>query len=226
MRVVERAEEPGALRGMVRGDARTARVSGGRGAGRSVVAARPPQPRAGGDSRLRHAALRRVSRLRPVRFLDVLRFLLPGFPIAFLLSADVVRELATPLGRAGRAVAMLLFAVATIGAGASQSDGRNVLDLGGSEQKFADVGRFVGETLPANAVVYAQQHGGNVRFYSNRLTLRFDILDPDWLDRSIEHLRGAGYVPYFLLEEWEVPQFRQRFVGQRSLAVLERSRSP
>ena len=58
-----------------------------------------------------------------------------------------------------------------------------MLDLGGSEQKFADVGRFVGETLPANAVVYAQQHGGNVRFYSNRLTLRFDILDPDWLDR-------------------------------------------
>ena len=27
-------------------------------------------------------------------------------------------------------------------------------------------------------------------------------------------------MPYFLLEEWEVPQFRQRFVGQRSLAVL------
>ncbi len=117
---------------------------------------------------------------------------------------------------------MLLFAVATIGYGASQSDGRNVLDLGGSEQKFADVGRFVDATLPANAVIYAQQHGGNVRFYSNRLTLRFDILDPDWLDRSIEHLRGAGYVPYFLLEEWEVTQFRQQFAGQRSLALLER----
>ena len=157
----------------------------------------------------------------PFDFWTYLRFLLPGFPIAFLLAADVVRELTGSLGRAGRAVALLLFAVATIGYGASQSDGRNVLDLGGSEQKFADVGRFVGATLPANAVIYAQQHGGNVRFYSNRLTLRFDILDPDWLDRSIEHLRGAGYVPYFLLEEWEVPQFRQRFVGQRSLALLE-----
>lgn len=158
----------------------------------------------------------------PFDFWTYLRFLLPAFPIAFILAADVVRQLTQPATQALRAIALLLFAGASIGFGASQSDARNVLDLGAGEQKFADVGRYVGHALPANAVVYAQQHGGNVRFYGDRLSLRFDILDPAWLDRSLEHLRGAGYVPYFLLEEWEVPQFRERFAGQRALALLDR----
>ena len=151
-----------------------------------------------------------------------LRFVLPAFPIAFILAADVVRELTVSARPPLQAVAMLLFAVGTAGFGLSQSDGRNVLALGESEQKFADVGRFAGSTLPRNAVVYAQQHGGNVRFYGNRLTLRFDILDPEWLDRSLEYMRGAGYEPYILLEDWELPQFRQRFAGQRALALLDR----
>ena len=158
----------------------------------------------------------------PFDFWTYLRFLLPAFPVAFILGTDVVRELTVNARPAARAVAMLLFAVGTAGFGLSQSDGRNVLDLGASEQKFADVGRFAATSLPENAVVYAQQHGGNVRFYSNRLTLRFDLLDPEWLDRSLEHLRGAGYVPYILLEDWELPQFRLRFAGQRGLALLDR----
>ena len=158
----------------------------------------------------------------PFDFWTYLRFLLPAFPIAFVLGANLVRELTVRARPAARAVAMLLFALGTAGFGLSQSDGRNVLALGESEQKFADVGRFAGSTLPRNAVVYAQQHGGNVRFYGNRLTLRFDILDPEWLDRSLDYLRGAGYEPYVLLEEWEVPQFRQQFAGQRALALLDR----
>ena len=157
----------------------------------------------------------------PFDFWTYLRFVLPAFPIAFILGADVVRELTAGARPATRAIAMLLFTLGTAGFGLSQSDGRNVLTLGESEQKFADVGRFAG-TLPRNAVVYAQQHGGNVRFYGNRLTLRFDILDPAWLDRSLEYMRGAGYEPYILLEEWELPQFRQRFAGQRALALLDR----
>ena len=151
-----------------------------------------------------------------------LRFLLPAFPVVFILAADVIREATASASPAVRAFGLLFFAVGTVGFGLSQSDSRNVLGVGGSEQKFADVGRYAATSLPENAVVYAQQHGGNVRFYGNRLTVRFDLMDPEWLDRSLEYLRSAGYVPYILLEEWEVPQFRQRFAGQRGLALLER----
>ena len=157
----------------------------------------------------------------PFDFWTYLRFLLPGFPIAFILSAEVTRRATAAWRPPARAAAMLLFAAGLVGYGWSQSDGRNVLALGASEQKFADVGKFT-RALPENAVIYAQQHGGNVRFYGNRLSLRFDLLDPAWLDRSLEHLRGAGYVPYLLLEEWEVPQFRAQFAGQAALALLDR----
>lgn len=158
----------------------------------------------------------------PFDYWTYLRFLLPAFPVAFILATDFVSAASAHFGYVARGVALLLFTVGAAGYGASQADGRNVLALGASEQKFADVGRYAGSALPENAVVFAQQHGGNVRFYGNRLTLRFDILDPDWLDRSLEHLRQAGYVPYFLLEEWEVPQFRERFAGQQAVALLER----
>lgn len=158
----------------------------------------------------------------PFEVWTYLRFLLPAFPVAFILATDVVRELTARARPATRAIAFVLFTVGTAGFGLSQSDARNVLGLGAAEQKFADVGRYVGSALPENAVVYAQQHSGNVRFYGNRLTLRFDIMDPAWLDRSFEHLRSAGYVPYLLLEEWEVPQFRQRFVGQHGVTLVDR----
>jgi hypothetical protein len=158
----------------------------------------------------------------PFDFWTYLRFLLPAFPVAFILAADLVSVVSGRFGPVAHGVTLLLFAVGTAGYGASQADGRNVLTLGESEQKFADVGQYVARTLPENAVVVAQQHGGSVRFYGNRLTLRFDILDPDWLDRSLVHLRQAGYMPYFLLEQWELPQFRERFAGQRALALLDR----
>ena len=158
----------------------------------------------------------------PFDFWTDLRFLLPAFPVAFILAADVVRELTASARPSTRAVALVLFAVGTAGFGLSQSDARDVLALGAGEQKFADVGRYAGKALPENAVVYAWQHGGSVRFYGNRLTLRFELLESDWLDRSLDHLRRAGYVPYLLLEEWEMGEFRKRFAGQDALALLER----
>jgi hypothetical protein len=34
------------------------------------------------------------------------------------------------------------------------------------------------------------QHSGNIRLYSGRPTIRYDSLDPAWLDRAIDYLRG------------------------------------
>ena len=65
------------------------------------------------------------------------------------------------------------------------------------------------------------QHSGSIRHYSGRPTLRYDSLDPEWLDRAIAHLRSAGYEPYLLLEKFEVPIFRERFAAQKSVALLD-----
>jgi hypothetical protein len=52
-----------------------------------------------------------------------------------------------------------------------------------------------------------------VRYYSNRKTVAWDVLDPAWLDRMLAESRALGYEPYLLFERWEEPLFRQRFAG-------------
>jgi hypothetical protein len=34
-------------------------------------------------------------------------------------------------------------------------------------------------------VILSVQHSGSLRIYADRLTLRFDALDPLWLDRTV-----------------------------------------
>ena len=89
------------------------------------------------------------------------------------------------------------------------------------ERRYPDLARFVVTALPANAAFFTVQHSGSLRFYARRLTIRFDSIDPDWLDRSIEHLRRLGYRPIILLEDWEVEAFKQRFSATNAAGRLE-----
>ena len=52
--------------------------------------------------------------------------------------------------------------------------------------------------------------------------MRWDNLDPAWLDRAVAFLRDCGIATYALLEFWEEKEFRERFSGQQMLAELDR----
>jgi len=52
---------------------------------------------------------------------------------------------------------------------------------------------------------------GSVRMYGRRPTLRWDRMEPESLDSTLDGLRAAGYDPYLLLEDWEDSSFRARF---------------
>jgi hypothetical protein len=80
-----------------------------------------------------------------------------------------------------------------------------------AEHRYITVGDYIGRTLPANAVVLSMIQSGSVRIYGGRLTLRWDMLDPKRLDPAVETLRANGYDPYLLLENWELPMFRDQF---------------
>ena len=90
------------------------------------------------------------------------------------------------------------------------------------ERKYPQVGGFVRDQLPGTAFVLAAQHSGSVRYYSHRPTLRWDLLDPAWLDRALESLRAAGYQPFLVVDTSEADEFRQRFseTGQHGVAAL------
>lgn len=150
-----------------------------------------------------------------------LRFLLPALPLVFVLAADVVWQGSRRFGTRTRVLALIAFTVITVNYGVMQTKERDVLGIGDGEQKYADVGRYIASQLPPNAVVLAMQHSGSVRYYSGRPTLRYDVLDADWIDRALTYLRASGYEPYVLLETFEVPLFRKRFAAQKSVAVVD-----
>ena len=52
-------------------------------------------------------------------------------------------------------------------------------------------------------VVISAQHSGSIRYYAGRLTLRWDVGDPAWLDRTVDWLAAHGHHPYFVLEPQE-----------------------
>jgi hypothetical protein len=150
-----------------------------------------------------------------------LRFLLPGFPALFVLGADAAWNLSAGAGRRVRVIAGLSFCLISLNYAITRAREMDVVGIGRGEQKYADVGRYIDRHLPANAVVFAMQHSGSIRYYSGRPTLRYDELDADWLDRALAHLEATGMEPYVVLEEWEVPRFRERFAGQSRAGLLD-----
>ena len=73
----------------------------------------------------------------------------------------------------------------------------------------------------ADAVVMAMQHSGSVRYYTGRLTMRWDALDSRSLDTATAALTARGVPVYALIESWEEEDFRRRFAGQQTLARLD-----
>jgi hypothetical protein len=150
-----------------------------------------------------------------------LRFFVVAFPLLFVLSADAVRALAARLAPAAAPVAIGLFAAILVYYGVTTSRHHRTLGSGGrADLRYGDVGRFAREQLPPRSVVYSMQHSGTIRYYSDHLTLRWTHLKTDWMDRSVDYWMKAGYEPVILLDDWEVPEFLERFGSTKHGAVV------
>lgn len=147
-----------------------------------------------------------------------LRFLLPAIALMLILTGAVILHLSDrlPSHVARRAAAAVCLAVM-----AWRWDSAGMQPPHPNDRRFAVVGEFVRDALPANAVLLSMQHSGSIRYYSGRSTLRWDLLHPEWLERSLAFLRTNGYHPLLVLEEWEQPLFRERFGAHTQLAALD-----
>jgi hypothetical protein len=140
-----------------------------------------------------------------------LRFLLPTWPVLMLLTAAAVDAIARRwLPRAGPAALAALVALLAWH-GITTARARSAFDLGRGERRYLDVARWAAARTDPRAVFLSVQHSGSLRLYADRLTLRWDRLDPLWLDRAVEHLRSIGRHPYFVLDGEEVDAFQRRF---------------
>ena len=149
-----------------------------------------------------------------------LRFLLPAFPILCVLAVYGVWTMLAGLGARPRAAITAAFVVAAAAQALGFAMEKEIAGLGEGEQRAVEVGSFARGELPANAIILSGHHSGSLRYYSARTTLRYDRLDPQWLDRTIEMLRAEGLHPYAVLEAWEEPIFRAHFAGQTTVTRL------
>jgi hypothetical protein len=150
-----------------------------------------------------------------------LRFMIPAVPIVFLLCADAVAWV-TRWSTAARAIALTALLIAGGVHGVTFMDSKDILTNADSEKRrYLDAAVHLDATLPPDAVVFAMQHSGSIRYYTGRLTMRWDVLDAGSLDAAVAALDARGVPVYAAIESWEEEEFRRRFAGQRSLARLD-----
>jgi len=70
-------------------------------------------------------------------------------------------------------------------------------------------------------VFVSRYQSGSVRYYSGRLTVRWDYILPDQLETVLNNLRQRGDHPYIVVEPFERSEFAERFRGHTDLADLD-----
>jgi hypothetical protein len=138
-----------------------------------------------------------------------LRFFLPAFPVVMVfMSAALIRGAA--LLPVPRVVWPLIIVTLIFSQTHLFIRDTYALDSRG-EWRFANIGRYVAETLPARAVVFTVLHAGSVSYYSGRIAVRFDAVQPAHFKAIVEEFQRRGYAVYILLDEFEREQFTQQF---------------
>ncbi len=150
-----------------------------------------------------------------------LRFLLPVWPVMMISAAAGVDAMTRRVHPWASAVALGTSVLLVGVVGVATAVERSAFDIGRWERRYVDVARFVASRSDRNAVAIALQHTGTLRMYAGRLTLRFDQLDPAWLDRAVRFLADSGRRPFIVLEDGEVEMFRQRFGSASSTGRLD-----
>jgi Dolichyl-phosphate-mannose-protein mannosyltransferase len=146
-----------------------------------------------------------------------LRFLLPCWPA---LCVGMGRVLISPVhndfDRIGKS---LLLGVGIYGLWYAYDAG--AFDIGRGEQRYVTIARLVRNATPPNSVIIATQHSGSVRYYGERMTLRFEVLSERWLDGAVAWFQKRGIHAYILLDDWEHDLFKKKFSEKNVLGRLD-----
>jgi hypothetical protein len=149
-----------------------------------------------------------------------LRFLLPSWPFIMIGASAGLLSLSRADGPAVRvAVAAAILAVGAINVRTAARE--SAFDMWRGERRYPSLARYVRESTPENSAIFSMQHSGTVRYYGGRITIRYDEIEPSWIDRAVRWLSARGVQSYLLAEDWEVDRFRERFAGTETLKALD-----
>jgi hypothetical protein len=158
---------------------------------------------------------------RPFDHWTYLRFLLPAIPWLVIMATSVVFNAS---GRwLPRLQAAMLAVIATVFGlsclkGAVEGDAFAVKAL--FDDRYRVAAASVAAQTPTRSAIISLLQSGSLRYYANRLTVRFDLIDREWLGRSVEYLSQKDRPPYLALEATETGDYASRF-GARGVALLQ-----
>jgi len=149
-----------------------------------------------------------------------LRFLLPAYPALFVLLAAAIRWVASKIPVEARVAAAAVLCAVIIPFGVNIGRHAGIFAVAAYEGRHVRAANEVATRTPTGAVILSVQHSGSVRYYSNRITLRYDSLQDDALDAALRDLAAKGRRAYLVVDDWEEKEFRARFSAANGAAQL------
>jgi hypothetical protein len=148
---------------------------------------------------------------------EYVRFLLPAYPLLLVAAAAAFGVLAPQHGpRRASAFAAIALLLAVWGVW----HGRYAFRTQRDEARYRAAAQMAA-TLPENTVFLSNLHSGSLRYYAQRLTVRFDWLAPDVYAEALDKLRGSGRPEFVVLDEAERETFRARYASVADLSWLD-----
>ena len=139
-----------------------------------------------------------------------LRFLLPAFPLLFVLIGALVAAALMRLPLPVRAALFVCALAAAASVNVVRARQEQAFSMRRYESRYSLAGRYLSSSLAANTVVVTSQHSGSARYYASLPVLRWDQLDVDF-DLAIAALRAIGRHPVLLVEDWETARLAAKY---------------
>jgi len=142
-----------------------------------------------------------------------LRFLLPAYPLAFVLAGALAARAASVLPRSAQGLSLLIALTIVASVNIVVAEREQAFNLREYEGRYRSAGRYSDAALPREAVIFAVQESGSARYYG-RPIVRWDLLPVD-LDTAVATFTAMHRRPFFLVEDWEAADLRKRFASSR-----------
>ena len=91
------------------------------------------------------------------------------------------------------------------------------------ERRFITAGLIAQRLTVPNSVIISGQHSGSLRYYGGRMTMRYDQMDPAYIDVAVDWLRTHGVHVYLFVEDWELRDIDTLFDKTRTMDAIETS---
>ena len=139
------------------------------------------------------------------------RFLLPAFPALILATMLFVRDATASRTWWLRSSVLAAVLLTVVWFGVDKIQRLEVLWRAEEEAVYRESVEWIEQNLPEKTAVLSAQVSGAVHYYSDRITIRWEVLDDLTLSQVREHLDAKGYGLAAALFPLEVESVRQRF---------------